>query len=89
MSPDSNDWRLAVQHDQLKDIAWTWKLYRQPRPEWDHDHCEFCWTKFMEPGTPETFGEGYASSNDHYWVCRQCFDDFRGMFRWTLRGRLT
>lgn len=90
MSPDPNDWRLAVQHDYLKGLAWSWKRYRKPRPEWDHDHCEFCWAKFMEPGTAEMLNEGYASSDDYYWVCRPCFDDFREMFGWTVtRGTLS
>jgi hypothetical protein len=35
-------------------------------------------------------GEGYASSDDYYWVCRPCFDDFREAFRRTVtRGVLS
>jgi hypothetical protein len=40
----------------------------------------------MEPGTPETLNEGYASPDEYYWVCRPCFDDFREMFGWTVSG---
>ncbi len=83
MSIEADDWRLAAQHDHLKALAWTRKSYRKPRPEWDHDHCEFCWAKFMEPGTPETLNEGYASPDEYYWACCICFDDFREMFPWT------
>ncbi len=43
---------------------------------WDHDHCEFCWAKFMEPGSseearryveedPDVFTEGYAATEEH------------------------
>ncbi len=37
----------------------------------------------MGPGASETFGEGYALSDDYY-LCRPCFDDFRDMFGWTV-----
>ncbi|MGO9828532.1 MAG: hypothetical protein ACLPJH_00205 [Myxococcaceae bacterium] len=85
-TPTTGGWPLAAQHDHLKALSWTWKSYRKPRPEWDHDHCEFCWAKFMEPGTAETLGEGYASPDEYHWVCRPCFDDFREMFGWTSLG---
>jgi hypothetical protein len=88
MSPDSNDWRLAVQHDYLKGRAWIGNVYRKPRPKWDHDHCAFCWAESMEPGTPDTLN-GYASADDYYWACHPCFDDFREIFRWTVIGRLS
>jgi len=84
MGIEANDWRLQGQERHLRKRAWLWKAYRRPREDWDHDHCAFCWAKFMEPGTPGTLHEGYATENDYYWVCKTCFDDFKQMFEWTL-----
>jgi hypothetical protein len=47
------------------------KRYRAWSDEWDHDHCEYCAAKFMDPthsaedakfisGNPEILTEGYA-----------------------------
>ncbi len=51
MSPDSNDWRLAVQHDYLKGLTWMWKAYRRPAQDSDYDQCSFCWGKVHGAGS--------------------------------------
>ena len=84
MAIEPNDWRLSTPKDYLKGRAWIRKPYRKYREGWDHDHCEFCWAKFMEPGTPDTLHEGYSTRDDYWWVCSQCFDDFRELFGWTI-----
>lgn len=33
----------------------TWKRYQPRRPAWEHEHCEFCFHKFLDPN--------YASSH--------------------------
>jgi hypothetical protein len=62
--------------------------YTAPRPGWDHEHCTFCWAKFMpagaQPGDPEILTEGYVSEADR-WICEGCFADFRDEFGWTVR----
>jgi hypothetical protein len=65
MAADPNDWRLTNQADYLHGCVWTWKPYKRYRADWEHDHCEFCHAKFMEPGTPDTLHEGY-STQDNY-----------------------
>ncbi len=77
-----DDWRLTNQMNYLKDRSWSWKPYTKYREGWDHDHCSFCWQKFTESGTPETLHEGYSTQADYYWVCAQCFEDFKEMFAW-------
>ena len=44
---------------RLVDAKLKWRAWKMPKPTWDHDHCEFCWAKFMEPGNPDTLPEGY------------------------------
>lgn len=70
--------------------AFVLKPYRRYSDSWDHDHCEFCMARFIEPGTEaEWEGDthvqvtrGYAITEEHpkgadyYWVCKPCFDQF-------------
>jgi hypothetical protein len=68
------------------DFADDWEEI-EPRHGWDHDHCAFCWAKFMaaaaKPEDPEIITEGYASE-DGQWICDGCFADFRDEFRWSV-----
>lgn len=48
MSTISDDWRLKG-NDWLVHLELTRKPYTQWSEEWDHDHCLFCWAKFMDP----------------------------------------
>jgi hypothetical protein len=52
------------------------KAYRAWSETWEHDHCEFCGTKFMDPAFseahrqfvethPEVLTEGYATTKEH------------------------
>ena len=49
-------------------------------------HCEFCWHKFMEKseGIEDCSSYGYCSSDGKYWVCEECFHDFKEFFNWGL-----
>ncbi|HEX5012051.1 MAG TPA: hypothetical protein VFY71_16820 [Planctomycetota bacterium] len=60
--------------------------YRQynKNPNWDHDHCSFCWTKFaVEPG-PDILHAGYCTLDEYHWICPTCFHDFKGQFEWRV-----
>ena len=47
-----------------------------------HEHCEFCWEKALtdEPG------EFYCTRDFSYWICENCFHDFREKFNWAAKG---
>ncbi len=79
-----DDWRLQGQMRYLKGAPLTLKPRTMHRPDQDHDHCEFCGAKFMELGTPGTIQDGYTTVDEYRWICRQCFEDFREMFRWEV-----
>jgi hypothetical protein len=49
-APD--DWRITNQEKHLRGAVLTFRRYRQPRPDWDHEHCAFCFAKFMESAPP-------------------------------------
>jgi hypothetical protein len=81
---NESDWRLQGQEKYLKGVTLTFKPYSKHREGWDHDHCEFCQAKFMEPNNHETLHEGYTTEDNYHWVCTKCFDDFKEMFSWDV-----
>jgi hypothetical protein len=78
-----NDWRLTNQERYLKEATLVWRSYVPASPENDHDHCEFCFAKFMQ-NYPDTLREGYSTPDQYRWVCKQCFDDFADLFKWKV-----
>jgi len=48
-APPNDDWRLTNQEAFLADALLVRKPYRVYSEEWEHDHCAFCWAKFMDP----------------------------------------
>lgn len=84
---EEDDWRLFGEQDEcLKNLKFQYKEYKNPRDGWDHDHCEFCWHKFMEnpDGMENCSKQGYCSIDGRYWVCAKCFKDFKEKFNWDL-----
>src|SRR5260370_41541155 len=57
-TPDEKDWRLQGQENYLKGATLLRKPYRALSPDWEHDHCEFCWARFLD----QTFSPGYAKA---------------------------
>ena len=79
------DWRLRGQEDYLHNKKFIFKKFISHKGCL-HSHCEFCWHKFMESsnGLKDCSNEGYCTEDEKYWVCRECFDDFREDFNWIL-----
>lgn len=65
------------------DAVLSKSTYKMPSPNWDHDHCVFCFDKFSE--RPDDLSEGYHTADRKYWICPECFDDFREMFHFTVK----
>jgi hypothetical protein len=82
----ANDWRLTNQAEYLGGVTLVRKIWVRPKPDWDHDHCAFCWAKFTDVDGPEFLREGYTTSDDYYWICPTCFIDFREQFGWHVVG---
>jgi hypothetical protein len=98
-----DDWRLdRGQETYLSGATVVWKPYRAQNEEREHDHCEFCWAKFMDPTFseehrtfieehPEVRTAGYTTlgtrperEESDYWICEDCFNDFREQFDWRV-----
>ena len=78
----TEDWRIRGQDRYLMGAALSRKKWTKRRAEWDHDHCAFCWKKFSEQ--PADTHEGYATADEYYWVCDECFADFMEKFKWKV-----
>jgi len=81
-----DDWRLTGQEKYLKGVTLVHRRYRQYKenPNWDHDHCAFCWIEFCLEGCSGSIQEGYATQDDYHWICPKCFVDFKDRFQWAV-----
>jgi hypothetical protein len=79
-----DDWRLTNQDRYLKGAVLRWQSYASSGASNDHDHCEFCSSKFMVDGSSDTLHEGYATEDRYRWICKPCFEDFRDLFQWKV-----
>ncbi len=74
---DKNDWRLRNQLDYLYGVELFQVDYQQKSSEWEHEHCEFCWDKFSNE-----IQKCYTTKDKYHWICTQCYNDFKEMFKW-------
>lgn len=76
-----DDWRLRGQEDYLKNQKFVFQKYSSINGKSLHAHCEFCWHKFMEnpEGVEDCSDCGYCSIDNRYWICEDCFADFKHM----------
>lgn len=101
---ETRAWRLAdgtVMETPDPDAEPPPDAVEQVEPRgWDHDHCDFCWAKFMATDYPpeqrewreqhpEILTAGYTPAGSEpgrtcLWICPQCFEDFRERFDWTV-----
>lgn len=79
---DKNDWRLMGQGKYLSGVFLKWMTYKKPSEKWDHDHCDFCTEKFME--SEQCLKEGYTTEDHKHWICKDCFEDFKELFKWKV-----
>jgi hypothetical protein len=80
--PSKDDWRRQGQERYLKNLTFSWETYSKNKS--DHDHCEFCNAKFMENVDESILTEGYTSKDRYRWICKECFEDFRKEFNWSV-----
>lgn len=76
---EKDDWRLFGQEEYLHGVPLAPRTWTQTRPNWDHDHCDFCGTTF-----PDEAESGYCTLDEDIWICDICFEDFKEMFAWRV-----
>jgi hypothetical protein len=74
------DWRLTGQEGFLSGAEVRFAQYAPPSTEWGHDHCVFCWGKFTSDPSDGCLKQGFVTIDGRYWICEQCFTDFRDQF---------
>ena len=79
-----DDWRLNGQENYLLDKTLYLRKRQSLRKESDHDHCEFCQARFSD--YHDDLHEGYSTEDNHYWICPECYNDFKDMFKWNSIG---
>lgn len=77
---DKNDWRYNGQDKYLMNAQLM--LCKFDKSIRDHDHCEFCWKRFSE--YVDDLHTGYCTLDKYYWICEDCFTDFKDMFMWKV-----
>ena len=78
VSNDKEDWRYRGQAEYLDHKVLLWMSFTAR----DHDHCEFCMARF---GYGETdLRKGYCTKDQYYWICEDCYNDFKHMFDWKV-----
>jgi hypothetical protein len=89
---DESDWRLPFgDEDQYySGLSLCRRRFRGKYPG-DHEHCEFCWAKFLDEGdsphpedTHVIVHEGCANEGNDIWICDSCFSDFHERFSWKV-----
>lgn len=90
MPAKADDWRRMGQERFLAGAVLERRAYSPPSDSWDHDHCAFCWAKFMgstdDDGSSLAFGYVTIGSDAEDWICDRCFADFGDEFAWTVRS---
>lgn len=87
MTASDDDWRLRGQETYLAGRTLAWRSWTSPRPDWDHDHCDFCWDEISDRPVDEhvRYNSAWVTSDDTYhWICPECFEDFRQRFAWKV-----
>jgi hypothetical protein len=80
---------MRGQAKYLQGATLKWMPWSAHNPEWEHDHCEFCWVHFGDRvlrDDPNTQLEGWTDQDSQHWVCQSCFEDFQTSFDWKIES---
>jgi hypothetical protein len=94
MPISNDDYRLDSIKPWMEKLTWHYSPYKQPSPDWDHDHCIFCWRRLAEPTAGfNDADDGFADDGDYHWMCAECFrdlfDHLKDRLQWDLREEST
>lgn len=76
------DWRLNGQERYLYGAQIKRMKFCNKATKSDHEHCEFCFEKISDH--TDTIHEAYCTEDEYYWICDNCYNDFKSIFHWKL-----
>ncbi len=53
----------------------------------DHTHCAICWKKIG--CSDDSRQDGYYCKANSYWLCCECFFDFKKQYKWKEEGAIS
>lgn len=79
------DWRRMGQENYLMGVKLRYVLQYKPLSErWEHEHCCFCAKKISQYEGDAHSGYCTTDEKQSYWICEECYQDFKYEFNWTL-----
>ena len=79
------DWRLLREQEKyLHGVTLIRQTYEPVGSNNDHDHCEFCMSKFEKFNFSQSLV--YCTEDKKIWICNQCYEDFKNLFSWTIKS---
>lgn len=80
-----NDWRIMNQEKYLSGKHLRFRNFVKAS-DWEHEHCCFCTKKIMEDcqDIDDCTTSGYSTLDNYYWICADCYADFKEKFKWIL-----
>ncbi|MCA1837498.1 MAG: hypothetical protein LC674_01570 [Actinobacteria bacterium] len=66
MGATDGDWRHRGQEQYLTGARLTLKHYQALSGQWEHEHCEFCWHKFLDPHYADSHRDTLADDPDRH-----------------------
>jgi len=79
---NKDDSRLTNQENYLGNEQVKLTRFTEEYAKTNHEHCCFCWAKFSEK--KNDLHHGYVTKGGAVWICPECFDDFKEMFKLTV-----
>ncbi|MDR3076074.1 MAG: hypothetical protein LBU26_02135 [Synergistaceae bacterium] len=77
-----NDWRFQGQDKYLNEAELLHMPYLPYSEQWEHEHCDFCTAKISN--YEGDLHIAYCTINKRHWICEECFNDFKDMFKWKV-----
>lgn len=77
------DWRITNQFEYLYKVKLRHIAYQQSSENWEHEHCCFCFDKFSLT-IHNALKVGYCTLDQYFWICENCFNDFKSEFEWEI-----
>ncbi|MBQ2824141.1 MAG: hypothetical protein IJF18_06155 [Oscillospiraceae bacterium] len=77
-----DDWRLNGQEKYLENVNLKHIQFNNKINLSDHEHCEFCTDRISNYIGTKTIG--YCTEDEYYWICEECYNDFKDIFHWKI-----